>query len=180
MSAHWDSWCSYPIYTTLSGLCRLRRVEAMQWFCQEGLLPLFQDAGYTIQLSQQELRDTLLRVLYTLDSGKYIRPLPTHDHHPHAQEHKTEYDQRIDTQTWIAFWEQWGQIEFLSSERLLSFHLLLPALLWSWVDLQQSPAFDVVEKEIEEQDYQDELSKGKEDPYLVDTSRREYQDRHWH
>lgn len=180
MTAHWDSWCAYPIYTTRSGLCRLRRVEAMQWFCDEGLLPLLEEAGYTLRLARQELRDILLRVLYELDAGKKIRPLASHVENPHAHKHETEFLQQLDTHTWLAFWEQWGEIEFLAPDHLPSFHLLLPWLLWSWVDLEQSPQAEIVEKEIEEQDYQDELSKGKEDPYLADTSRREYQDRHWH
>lgn len=180
MSVHWDSWCFYPIYTTRSGICRLRRVEAMQWFCEEGLLPLLERAGYRLRFSSKELRDTLLRVVYTLDSGKGVNPLPTHEEDPHANHHETEYRQQLDTQTWLAFWERWGEIEFLPPERLLTFHLLLPGLVWSWVDLEQSPQAEIVEKEIEEQEYQDELSKGKEDPYLLDTSRREYQDRHWH
>lgn len=180
MNRHWTLWCRVPIYTTQSGICQLRRSEAVTWLCSEGLLPLLQKAGYTLRLSQDQLQATLLRVLYTLDSGNHVVPLPTHEDHPYGVEHEQEYRQQLDTQAWIAFWETWGEIEFLAPDLLSRFHLLLPTLLWSWVDLERSPQAEIVDQEIEEQEYQEELSKGKEDPYLLDTSRREYQDRHWH
>jgi hypothetical protein len=180
MNSHWALWCSESIYTRRNGIQTLRRNEAVSWLCDEGLLPLFKQAGYRLRLSSPQLSAALLRVMYALASGKYIRALPTHAEYPHLREHEIEYAQRLDTQTWMRFWETWGEMEFLPETPLYKFQALVPDLLWSWTDLGQSVAVDIVEDEIREQDYQDELSKGKEDPYLADTSRREYQDRHWH
>jgi hypothetical protein len=56
---------------------------------------------------------------------------------------------------------------------------LLFEFLWSWLDFETSPAIQDLLQELEDTEYFDEGSKGKDDPYLQESSKRDYHDRHW-
>jgi hypothetical protein len=84
------------------------------------------------------------------------------------------------------FWERWKEIEDFQEGR--SGHVLLhtlPQFLWASLNIEDSPITIEIEKildevaEMEEIDWRRE-SKGKDDPYLYDTSKVNYEDRHWH
>lgn len=174
----WGYWLNEPIYTDKGAMNILKRKEALYLFCKEGILPLLESTGYSSNKSNDELFVTILRVLFTLYRGKTV--LPHEVDFPHGEEHYSTYVYLLDTQAWDNFWLKWVNLEDFE-QHAYGYRLrwLLPDLLWSWMDFDNSKTIQTLEQELLEIEAQDESSKGKDDPYLQENSRRDYQDRHW-
>ncbi len=181
MNTAWVSWIHEPIELEEAG-CRVqRRKDVVYTLCEKGIFPLLTGAGYRLPFGTQELTARLLRALFVLSKGKQILPRARPEEEPNQHEQFLEYTSRLDTQTWLDFWEHWGRSQDFQEQRRTS-HLkfLIPDLLWSWIDLQRSKSAVALEELIEEWEAQEEAAKGKDDPYLAETARRDYLDKHWH
>jgi len=181
MNRAWLFWIHEPIELHEASLVIRRRKDVVFTLCAEGLLPLLTRAGYRLPFGPQDLTLRLLRAMFELSKGKKVYPHHRPEEEAHSYDQYIEYTSRLDTQTWIDFWELWGASQDFQPHRKTSeIRFLLPELLWSWMDLERSPSAVALEELIEEWDAQDEAAKGKDDPYLSETARRDYLDKHWH
>jgi len=181
MSTAWLSWIYEPIEVEEASCFVRRRKDVVYTLCVEGIVPLLAEAGYRLPFSARDLTLHLLQGLYTLSKGKTILPHPRPEEEPNQEDQYREYTSRLDTQTWLDFWETWGTShDFQEHRRTSQMRFLLPELLWSWIDLERSPSAMALEDLLEEWEAQDEAAKGKDDPYLAETARRDYLDKHWH
>jgi hypothetical protein len=176
---HWGYWLNEPIYTDDGVANILKRKHAISMFCRDGLLPFIESAGYKFRFSEGELFRTVLQLLYTLYKGKTVRPMVND-----CQYYEDQYDHfqyNLDTDKWQAFWQTWGSFQdFMEDRYAYRLQFELPQFVWSWIHMEISPSAVQLYKELEEIEYYEEVTKGKDDPYLQETARREYQDRHWH
>jgi hypothetical protein len=177
MTSYWYTWIQEPIWLEDSPWSRQ---EAIAFFCSNGLLPMIEKEGYRLCISEQELTRLVLKCLYAVYQGKRVVPKDLHKGTSHERDHYFHFMFKVDTQRWLQFWDTWGSLQdFQEQAYAYNVRFQLPELIWSWIDLEHSPAAIFLEEELQEEDWQAEVAKGKEDPYLQDTSRRDYQDRHW-
>lgn len=181
MEDSWPYWINEPIYISENGIAYGKRKNVIAEMCVKGLIPFVKQGGYCFRYSETELVKQILVLLFTLHRGKQVCPKVLQIDIPYEQEQYYRFHHNLDTMDWLQFWETWGGIQdFEEGSFAYKFRFQLPEFVWSWLQFDRSPAVMKLEKEIEEDDYLDELSKGKDDPYLQDTLKRDYQDRHWH
>lgn len=179
MSSTWDYWINEPIYFDQGVSNILKRKHAMYFFCRDGLVPLLSNAGYTFFESDTKLTKQLLRLCFELSRGSKV--IPTYQTWPYYIEQYDLYCHTFDTECWSIFWKKWGVLQdFEEGAYGHSLQFILPEFVWSWLNLDASPKAIRLEKELDEIEDYEELSKGRDDPYLQETSTRDYQDRHWH
>lgn len=175
----WGYWLNESIYTDDGVFNTMKRKHALYDFCMEGLLPFVKSAGYSLRFPEGKFYKVFLQMMYSLYEGNTIKPIPNE-----CQYYEDQYDlycYNLDTETWQKFWLVWGSLEDFSEDHYA--HRLqyeLAEFVWSWVDVNTSTSAIGLYRELEELEYQEEGTKGKDDPYLQETSKREYQDRHWH
>ncbi len=173
----WGYWLNEPIYTDKGVMNIQKRKHVLYDFCKRGLLPFLESAGYYSFKTNDELYKTLLNVLFTLYRGKTV--LPHQVDFPHGEDHYNMYMYHLDTQAWDRFWLRWSDLQdFEEGAYGEKLRWILPDLLWSWMDFDNSSAIQTLERELIELESQEE-TKGKDDPYLQENSRRDYHDRHW-
>ena len=181
MSTLWLSWIHEPIELSQASCFVRRRKDVIYSLCTDGILPMLTEAGYRLPFGATELTLRLLQSLFVLSKGNQIRAYPRPEEEMNQEEQYIEYCSRLDTQTWLEFWDVWGASkDFQEDQKTSRLRFLLPDLLWSWMDVERSPSAIALETLIEEWDAQDEAAKGKDDPYLAETARRDYLDKHWH
>jgi hypothetical protein len=180
MESAWSYWINEPIYYSENSTTFAKRKHVYAELCTAGILPFVTGAGYRLRLSEKDLLKQLLRILFFISRGKKVVPKLLDENIRYETEQYFHFQHRLDTISWLQFWEIWGGIQdFERGSFGHNFCFQLPEFLWSWVSLEHSPSAIEFEKQLEEDEYQDELARGKDDPYLQDTSRRDYQDRHW-
>lgn len=177
--SHWGYWINEPVYLDTGVFNVEKRKHALTLFCKEGLLPFLKRAGYTLRLHEREVITNLLQMLYALHKGKRIEPVCLDVEY--AKEQYDMYCYVLGYEEWEQLWKAWGSFQDFAEGGIgHSLRFTLPEFVWTWLNLETSPTAIQLYKEIEEEEYEDELAKGKDDPYLQDTSKRDYQDRHWH
>lgn len=178
MDKTWGYWLNEPIFMDKGVINICKRKHALYKFCTDGILPFLESNGYYTFKNDTELYACILRVLFALYQGKKV--IPHKVDYPHGEDHYSMFLHRLDTDSWTSFWSKWGALQDFEvdayGEKLKT---ILPDLLWSWIDFYNSKTIKILEKELIEYDEQDEFSRGKDDPYLQETSKRDYQDRHW-
>jgi len=176
---HWGYWLNEPICMDDGVMNIVKRKHALYMFCKEGLVPFVESAGYKFRFAEGQLYPIVLRLLYTLYKGKTVTPMVND-----CQYYEDQYDHfhyTIDSERWQTFWLSWGSLDdFREGQYAHGLQYDLSEFVWSWIDIDTSPSARQLYKELEEIEYYDEVAKGKDDPYLQETARREYQDRHWH
>ena len=178
MDKTWGYWLNEPIFTDKGVINILKRKHALYRFCMEGILPFLESKGYFVIKNDTEFYKCILQVLFTLYQGKKVIPYKVD--YSHSEDHYNMFIHTIDTSVWSSFWSRWDEIQDFERDAYgAKLKTLLPALVWSWIDFDNSKTIRILERELIEYDEQDEFSKGKDDPYLQETSRRDYQDRHW-
>ncbi len=174
----WGYWLNEPIFLDRGVYNYAKRKHAVYRFCVEGLIPFVKSAGYELEFNEAEMCRTMLRLLFKLSQGKKVRPITVECD---AQEEQlAHYYYRLDTDAWFSFWSKWGTIQDFDVDGYA--HCLqyeMAEYIWSWLDFERSPAIQRVYQELDDEETYDEVSKGKDDPYLQETSKRDYQDRHW-
>lgn len=168
----WTYWCNEQISKD-DGIYNICSRKTAIWdFCEQGLVPFLKQHGYPFAKNMPDLHLAVLRLLFAIYEGKHVEPVPS----PFSgTEHYDMYCFRVGSVEWQSFWTAWGQLDDFQGYAT-SFQYRLPEFVWSWLDIERSTTFKAIEDEIEEQE---EEAKGKDDPYLAETSRRDYQDRHW-
>lgn len=176
MEHRWYTWINEPIF--LDETTILPRKEAIAYFCKEGLFPFVKHQGYRFRLHDAGIIKYVLKVLFFISEKKKVYPSAHAKEIPHLEEQYFHYCSRLDTIAWMEFWETWKLFQdFQEGHYGYNFRFSIPEFIWSWIDLVDSETAIAVEQELDEKEYED--SKGKEDPYLQDTYKRDYQDRHW-
>lgn len=174
---HWGYWINEPIFTD-KGCAYAKRKHILYSFCMDGLIPFVEKAGYKFLYRDTELYKIFLTSLYYIHQGKRVRPNRILcDAH---EEQYATFHQRLDSDAWMKFWNTWGCIQDFDTEGYAHrMQFDLAEFVWSWLDFDISRAVRQLYEELEQDDYLDEMHRGKEDPYLQETSKRDYQDRHW-
>ena len=181
----WESWVRKPIFAD-SGVYNIApRHIVLRNFVARGLFPFVKAKGYLLAKDINGVTNSLLRYLFALSEGeKVIFRNPYKDI---IKDHWIEFEHRFDSLEMEEFWERWNDIEDFQESRFGNcLQHTLPQFLWASIDLEHSPIFIEIEKALddiedwEESQYAKKDSKGRDDPYLYDTSRVNYEDRHWH
>lgn len=179
MSLPWDYWINQPIYLDDGVYNILKRKEAIHIFCYEGLFPLIYKAGYSFRHDDKIIFHLLLTALYDIYLQNPLRIRCQRS--DYLEEQYTEFEDILDTQVWMNFWKKWGRLEDFQEYRYgRKFFYTLPTLVWSWIDIDMSPRARRLQEDIEIMEAHEEATKGKDDPYLAETAKHDYQDRHWH
>lgn len=174
----WGFWINEPIFTDEGVYTILKRKQAIHLFCYEGLIPFVEAAGYKFYLNDKELFIAMLRLLYKLQQGAKVQPLLVDI--PYFEEQYGYFHHKLDTEAWTHFWNKWGSLQDFEKDRYAyCMQYELAEFVWSWIDFDRSPSAQRLHEELEYDEYQEEVAKGKDDPYLQETSKRDYQDRHW-
>lgn len=177
MKRSWDYWINESVFLDKGVTNIVKRKQAIYIFVKEGLLPLVESKGYKLILNEVQLTKTILQMLYFLREGKQIKPQPLEDCIP--EEHYDYFEHVFDSFVWDTFWKKWGELQdFEEGGCGESLRISLHTFLWSWVHFDLSDAVFKLERELEADEYYEEGSKGKDDPYLQETSKRDYLDRH--
>lgn len=181
----WETWTRKMIYADRGVYNIAPRYLVIRNFVQKGLIPFARRKGYVFQDDATRISNSLLRYLFALyvgDTVKFKNP-----HHKEYEEHFDEFEHRFDFTEMEPFWEEWGCIEdFETGNFGEKAKYTLPYFVWASLNLQGSPAYKKLEavfKEIEESEMtpaERREAKGKEDPYLQDSAKINYEDRHWH
>jgi hypothetical protein len=178
MEDTWNYWINEPIYMDDGVTNILKRKQAIYFFCTEGLIPFIESAGFRMIYDQKELTRVLLRLLYMLSVGNKVKPIRLCERP--REELYEYYCHWLDTRDWEGFWSKWGCLQDFQPDRFgYCLRTTLSEFVWTWLDLDYSPGFEELLKELEAADYFEEGTKGKDDPYLQETSKRDYSDRHW-
>jgi hypothetical protein len=173
----WAYWINQPIFID-RGVQYAKRKHILYRFCKEGLIPLIESAGYKLEYTDSKFYHAFLSMLFLLSKGHTLRPVTVEI--PYQEEQYAEFHYRLDSEVWESFWKRWGCIQDFDEDNYA--HRLqyeLAEFIWSWIDFDTSPRIEALYVELQQDDFQEEMSKGKDDPYLQETSKRDYQDRHW-
>lgn len=178
MDYMWNYWINEPIYLDDGVTNILKRKHAIYVFCDEGIFPLLESFGFRMIYDRKEMTRILLRLLYTISIGKGVKPARLYERP--KEELYEYYCHCLDTREWEEFWYKWGSLQDFQSGRFgYCLRATLSEFIWTWIDIEYSPRFEKLLKELEEEEYYEEGAKGKDDPYLQETSKRDYSDRHW-
>lgn len=183
-AALWDSWVRKPIFADDGVYNIAPRHVVMSDFIKYGVFPFMRKKGYRMRLDPAKVTASFLRYLFEVYLGSTIR---MNDAYPNClQDHRDEFDHRLDSLALEEFWEAWGSIEdFQEFHYAYNVRFSLTEFLWYWIDLYNSPITIKIETILDEVDNIEGVQRsreprGKEDPYLHDTNRPNYEDRHWH
>ena len=178
MEAEWIHWTNEPIYMDKGVKNIEKRKHAVYAFCRDGLVPLLHSFGYTFGTSDAVVTKKLLRFLFLTKKGYSLRPLAHDIEFPN--DHYDTYCHLLDTQEWELFWKRWEGFQDFEDSLGFILKASLPVFVWSWLDLERSETFLDLQRELEANQYDDDVPKGRDDLYLQETQTRDYQDRHWH
>ena len=177
----WESWVRKPIYGD-DGVYNVGpRYAVLEHFVKRGLFPFVKSKGFRLRGDEPKVLKSFLRYLFEVFLGSKVRftnPYPNC-----LRDHKEEFDHRFDSLELEVFWDRWGSIQdFQEDAYAFQVRYTLPLFLWAWIDLENSPICIKIESildEVEEYEATRE-PRGKDDPYLQETSKANYEDRHWH
>ena len=178
----WETWVRETIFADDGVYNYSSRHAVMFDFIQKGVMPYVKRKGYVFKTDAKDITLSFLRYLFALHLGEKVIFLDPHKNEDKL--HFEEFEHKFDTMEMEAFWERWGTIEDFHHYAKKVIYLL-PFFIWAQIHLQYSPAYTKLERLLDEVDDMENTkrtkeSKGKEDPYLHDSSRPNYEDRHWH
>ena len=180
----WERWVRQPIFLGKSTETAPRYTTILN-FVEKGVIPFVRKKGYLLREKGDVITKNLLRYMFSLYlEEKVIFQNP----HPEAfLEDIQEFDDQFDSIAVEHFWETWGFIQdFHEGVYAEKIRYTLPAFLWTQIDLENSPRVIQLERlfheilEMENYEYFKQNPRAKDDPYLHDTSKVNYEDRHWH
>lgn len=178
MESRWRYWINEPVFTDSGTTHITKRKHAMYWFCKEGLIPFVERAGYKFRFSAVELTNVLLHLLFAISQGKRVVPSPFV-----VEFYEDQYDfysYTMDTHCWEIFWTKFeGLQDFQEENYAFKVRYELREFVWTWLDIDNSQKAQSLYKQLYEQEEYEESSKGKDDIYLQENLKRDYQDRHW-
>lgn len=171
--AQWGRFLNEAIYLDKGIYNILPRHEAISIFVNEGIYPFVENNGYTWKLTEKQMTNTILNILFQMKLGNMI-DIPNLQK-GFTMEHYDRFLQTLDSEVLENFWYRWGELEdFEEDGYAYRFRFLLQNLIWNSLYLEHSRVIQEFEEEIKEQRAFEEalrrgtVSKGKEDPYLQD------------
>lgn len=178
MTSLWNYWINEPVFLD-KGVSNIeKRKVAIYLFCTEGLIPFLLEKGFQFRYSKEQLTHIVLTLLFQIQRGKKIKVTKMDENPP--EEVYQMYCDIFDFERWETFWSKWGNLQdFEEGKPGFFLRYALSEFVWSWIDMDISPAVYKFIQELEDYDSSEDVPKGREDPYLQDTSKRDYQDRHW-
>lgn len=183
--SRWLPWLNTPIYADRGVYAIAPRHLVIRNFVQRGLIPFVRRKGYVFAGDVSQLSMSLLRYLFALSVGDTVKF--KNPHQTVYPDHFDEFEHRFDSMELEPFWDQWGCIEDFEEGRFGErLKVTLPYFIWASLNLKASPAYQKLEalfKELDESEMtpaERKEAKLKEDPYLQDSSKLNYEDRHWH
>ena len=179
MDSRWSYWINEPIFMDGGVMNIVKRKHAMYIFCKEGLIPMLKSSGYTFAMNDSLLVKQILQLCFALSKGHTV--LPKEQQCAYMEEQYDYYNYLFSTQRWEKFWKRWGNMQdFQEGHYGYYLRYTFSDFVWSWLNIDASSTAIALEQELDAQHDYDEFTKGKDDPYLQETSTRDYQDRHWH
>lgn len=178
----WERWTREIIFMDGGVTNYAPRHCVMREFIYRGVVPFLKAKGYTTK-DPKQITLSFLRYLFTLYLGQKVRFL--NPYKKESNDHLVEFEDRFDTMEMEPFWKRWGSIQDFEEGRYAhEVRYTLPYFLWTQIVLQSSPAYIKLERILDELDEMENIvrpkeSKGKEDPYLQESTRYTYEDRHW-
>jgi len=179
MESKWKYWVNERVFLDKGVSNIVKRKHALYFFCRDGLVPFLQSVGYTFGESDAKITRKLLLLLFHLQENSPI--VPYEQPCEFYEEQYALYCHTIDSRDWELFWKRWEGLQDIDDPNIgYKYKAILPEFVWSWLDLENSkPAYEL-QRELLDIYYEEEASKGRDDPYLQETQSRDYQDRHWH
>lgn len=180
----WEEFIRKPIFANNGVYAVARRFNVILDFVEEGLFPFVKSRGYVFAQNAKGVTLSLLRYMFALYEGNKVN-----FKNPHVKwmkDHFDEFEHRFDSLELETLWDRWGFIEDFQEQQFGEpLHYTLPSFLWASIELENSPIFIEIEKRLDDIDDLEyaqgkKVTKGKDDPYLRDTSKINYEDRHWH
>jgi hypothetical protein len=177
----WETWVRTPIFADDGVYNIASRYSVILDFVKRGLVPFVKRKGYIFFDSPEKVTLSLLRYMFALYTGQKV--IFKNPHKNIFPDHVYEFEHRFDSLEVEEFWAAWNTIEDFQPDRYA--HVLqytLPSFLWPSINIKDSPITLKIEKildEVEDMEAQEwkKDSKGREDPYLHESSR--YEDKHW-
>jgi hypothetical protein len=179
-SSLWDKWLNETIYAD-SGIYKYGpRSRVFYEFVRDGLNPFVQSKGYVFNGDVKKITKAFLHFLFAMYTGENI--VFQNPYKDYEKEHFFEFQHRFDSSAIEEFWKDWCSIEdFQESSYGYKVKHILDGFLWATIDLDKSPITEMIDRILYEEEMEERKdSKGKEDPYLQETSKFNYEDRHWH
>jgi hypothetical protein len=179
MDTEWNYWINEPIYVDKGVTYIVKRKHAYYLFCRDGLRKFLESYGYFFDNNCKTITVNLLRLMFHIWKGHRVEPIcPERDF---EEDQFDLYCHTLDFSEWEIFWKSWeGFQDFEPGTFGHEIQTMLPTFVWTWLDLDNSPATYALHKELTELMQEEEAAKGRDDPYLQETHTRDYQDRHWH
>ena len=183
--ALWSSWVSKPIFGDGGVVNIAPRHVIIHQFVEKGIFPFVKRKGYIFSNNAPRVTKSLLHYMFALYLGEKVRFVNSHK--GILKDHVDEFEHRFDSLEIEEFWEQWNSIQdFQDGSYASCLQHTLPGFLWYHINIEQSPITLKIESILDEIEEQEEYerrkkdTKAKEDAYLQETSRVNYEDRHWH
>lgn len=181
----WETWFRTQIYADHGTHSYGPRHLVIRDFVRRGLFPFVRAKGYVFSGDIEKVTISLLRYMFALHEGDKV--IFKNPHSKFVQDHVNEFEHRFDSMELEEFWKRWNCIEDFQEYRYAhELHYTLTNFLWPSIDLERSPIFLQIEKALDEIEEWEEIQfarkehKGRDDPYLHDSSKVNYEDRHWH
>lgn len=180
----WELWVRQPLYIKNSNETACRYAIILN-FVEEGIFPFVREKGYLLKDKATTITKSLLRYMFALYLDQKV---VFQNAHPDAfLEDIQEFEDQFDGLELETFWESWSSIQDFQEDRYAhSLQFTLPTFLWSHIDLENSPRVIQMERiigevlDMENYEYMKQNPRAREDQYLHDTSKVNYEDRHWH
>lgn len=177
----WEKWVRTPIFADAGVYNIGSRYAVIRNFVEKGLFPFVKRKGYLFFESPQKVTLSLLRYMFALYTGQQV--IFKNPHKGIFHDHVLEFEHQFDFTEMEEFWSVWNSIEDFQDGRYAhDVQYTLSCFLWPSLNIKDSPITIKIEKildEVEEMEAQEwkKDSKGREDPYLHESSR--YEDKHW-
>ena len=180
----WEKWTRQTIYADRGVYNIAPRHLVMKDFVLRGLIPFVRAKGYVFREKPALVYNSFLRLLFAYSLREKV--IFKNNNKGYNREHFDEFEHRFDTMEMEPFWEQWGFIQdFEDGSYGEKVKYVLPYFIWASIQLENSSAYIQLENlfdELNEIEASQRLkeTKAKDDPYLQDSSKVSYDDRHWH
>jgi hypothetical protein len=180
----WEPWAKTLIFADNGVYNYSPRHLIVRDFVQRGIFPFVKAKGYVFNGNIQTVTKSLLHYLFALYLKETV--IFNNPHKEEDKEHFEEFEHLFDSQEMESFWQRWDCIEdFREDHYAHKLRYMLPYFIWAHLNLTNSPRYIKLEKlfieveQMEREEWQRD-PKHKEDPYLVDTAKPNYEDHHWH
>lgn len=158
---YFNSWQNETVFTRKYGDISIKAL--LTEFIFKSLFPFINKNGYIFSISTNLIGHIIATDLYHLDYNKYYMcSLPKDINF--NDEHYLYFQRIID---WHNFWKSWN---YQTNNFFDGAEIEIQNIIWAYIHLEKSTAYNEYMKEFEESDSEDEMTKklNKIDPYILD------------